>query len=140
MIDRKVRPLERLVNTYHTVEKLKFDEEEQPKQEQPKVNDETQKQRTELYNLINKVVEIFGKVDKEVEYVVDNGKVTAELYIAPPLSLSDITSLEENSEKYNFKYEAITEKQKIKKNGRNSLILISLLDEGEKIDEHRRNN
>ena len=140
MIDRKVRPLERLVNTYHTVEKLKFDEEEQPKQEQPKVNDETQKQRTELYNLINKVVEIFGKVDKEVEYVVDNGKVTAELYIAPPLSLSDITSLEEYSEKYNFKYEAITEKQKIKKNGRNSLILISLLDEGEKIDEHRRNN
>ena len=52
----------------------------------------------------------------------------AKLYLAPPLSTADIVGLEELSEKYNFAYNAISDKEKVNKKNRNSLIEIFLVD------------
>lgn len=123
-IDRKVRPLARLFNTYFTVEQLKFNNNNN-NQEQ-KIDTAEAQIRTKLVAIINEVIKIFGKVDSNVEYTKDNDIPVAQLYLAPPLSTNDLKGLEELSSGMNFYYNAISDKTKINKKNRNSLIEISL--------------
>ncbi len=125
-ISRETRPLERLVNTYYTVEQLKF--ESANSNEETKLNTVESQMKTKLVSIINKVIKIFGKIDFNVDYVKENNVMIAKLYLAPPLSTADIVGLEELSEKYNFAYNAISDKEKVNKKNRNSLIEIFLVD------------
>ena len=61
-----------------------------------------------------------------LKYTKENDIPVAQLYLAPPLSTNDIKGLEELSVKLNFFYNAISDKTKINKKNRNSLIEISL--------------
>src|SRR5574344_1282149 len=63
-IDRKIRPLERLVDTYYTVEQLKFDDKN--KEQEPKLNTVESQMKTKLISIINEVIKIFGKIDFNV--------------------------------------------------------------------------
>ena len=123
-IERKVRPLARLFDTYFTVEQLKFNNNNN-NQEQ-KIDTAESQIKTKLISIINEVIKIFGKVDSNVEYTKENDIPVAQLYLAPPLSTNDIKGLEELSVKLNFFYNAISDKTKINKKNRNSLIEISL--------------
>ena len=126
-IIRKVRPLERLINTYYIVEQLKFENDNQ----EPKIDTIESQSKTKLVNIINEVIKIFGKIDFNVEYLKEDNSIIAQLYLAPPLSLNDLKGLEELSEKLNFRYNAISDKEKINRKGRNSLIEIFLVDEND---------
>ena len=123
-IERKVRPLARLFDTYFTVEQLKFNNNNN-NQEQ-KIDTAESQIKTKLISIINEVIKIFGKVDSNVEYIKENDIPVAQLYLAPPLSTNDIKGLEELSAKLNFFYNAVSDKTKINKKNRNSLIEISL--------------
>ena len=123
-IDRKVRPLARLFDTYFTVEQLNFNNNNN-NQEQ-KIDTTESQIRTKLVSIINEVIKIFGKVDSNVEYIKYNDVSVAQLYLAPPLSTNDLKGLEELSSKMNFVYNAISDKSKINKKNRNSLIEITL--------------
>ena len=125
-ITRKVRPLKRLVNTYYTVEQLKFDEKKT--NEEPKINTEESQERTKLVSIINDVIKIFGKIDFNVEYEKEGANMVAKLFLAPPLSTSDLSGLEELSNKLSFNYNAISSKEKVNRKNRNSLIEIFLFD------------
>lgn len=124
-IERKVRPLARLFNTYFTVEQLKSNDDNNQEQ---KVDTTESQVRTKLVNIINEVIKIFGKVDSNINYRKDNDVLIAQLFLAPPLSTNDIKGLEELSSKLNFFYNAISDKSKINQKNRNSLIEISLED------------
>ncbi len=123
-IERKVRPLARLFNTYFTVEQLKFNNSNN--NEEQKIDTTESQIKTKLISIINEVIKIFGKVDSNVEYIKDNDIPVAQLYLAPPLSTNDLKGLEELSSNMNFFYNAISDKNKINKKNRNSLIEISL--------------
>ena len=123
-IERKVRPLARLFDTYFTVEQLKFNNNNN-NQEQ-KIDTAESQIKTKLISIINEVIKIFGKVDSNVEYTKENDIPVAQLYLAPPLSTNDLKGLEELSSELNFFYNAISDKTKINKKNRNSLIEISL--------------
>lgn len=125
-IERKVRPLARLFDTYFTVEQLKFNNNNN-NQEQ-KIDTAESQIKTKLISIINEVIKIFGKVDSNVEYTKENDIPVAQLYLAPPLSTNDLKGLEELSGELNFFYNAISDKTKINKKNRNSLIEISLED------------
>lgn len=120
MINRKIRPLTRL-NNYYTVENLVFNE-----NKEDKLNTKELQIKSKLVNIINQVIKIFGKVDFNVEYVKNNDEMIAELYLSPPLSLTDIEKLETLSSNLNFYYNAISDKQKINISNRNSKIEIKL--------------
>ena len=124
-IERKVRPLARLFDTYFTVEQLKSNDDNNQEQ---KVDTTESQVRTKLVNIINEVIKIFGKVDSNINYRKDNDVLIAQLFLAPPLSTNDIKGLEELSSKLNFFYNAISDKSKINQKNRNSLIEISLED------------
>ena len=126
-IERKVRPLARLFDTYFTVEQLKFNNNNNNNQEQ-KIDTAESQIKTKLISIINEVIKIFGKVDSNVEYIKENNIPVAQLYLAPPLSTNDLKGLEELSSELNFFYNAISDKTKINKKNRNSLIEISLED------------
>ncbi len=128
MIERKARPLERLVNTYYTVEQLKFDNQNNNTNKETKLDTEENKKKTKLIETINKVLEKFGKVDSDVEYLKIGKEPVAQLYIAPPLSTKDLTNLEELSNELKFNYNAISDREKVNRTNRNSLIEIFLFD------------
>lgn len=124
-IDRKIRPLERLVDTYYTVEQLKFNDNNK---QEPKLNTVESQKKTKLVSIINEVIKIFGKIDFNVEYVKDENDITAQLFLAPPLSTNDLKELEELSSRLDFGYNAISDKGKVNRKNRNSLIEIFLID------------
>ena len=123
-IERKVRPLARLFDTYFTVEQLKFNNNNN--NQEKKIDTAESQIKTKLISIINEVIKIFGKVDSNVEYTKENDIPVAQLYLAPPLSTNDLKGLEELSSELNFFYNAISDKTKINKKNRNSLIEISL--------------
>ena len=84
--------------------------------------------KTKLVSIINEVIKIFGKIDFNVEYIKEDNNIIAELYLAPPLSTNDLKELEELSSKLDFGYNAISDKEKVNKKNRNSLIEIFLID------------
>lgn len=122
-IERKIRPLERLLNTYYTVEQIKVNN----SNSEPKLNTAESQIKTKLVSIINDVIKIFGKIDFNVEYLKEDDNLIAQLYLAPPLSTSDLVGLEELSSKLNFKYNAISDKEKVNRKNRNSLIEIFLV-------------
>ena len=130
-IERKIRPLARLFDTYFTVEQLKFNNSNN-NQEQ-KIDTAESQQKTKLISIINEVIKIFGKVDSNVEYTKEKDIPVVQVYLAPPLSTNDIKGLEELSGKLNFFYNAVSDKTKINKKNRNSLIEISLEDRQKEI-------
>ena len=75
-----------------------------------------------LNSIINEVLKVFGKIDFNVEYVKDDDNIIAQLYLAPPLSTNDLKELEELSSKLDFFYNAISDKGKVNRKNRNSLI------------------
>ncbi|MBR1376692.1 MAG: type IV secretory system conjugative DNA transfer family protein [Bacilli bacterium] len=122
-INREVRPLRRLVETYYTVEQLHVDNQNNkviPK----KISAKEEHQRKLLLKIIEEIIKNFGKIDFDVEYVNRDEIIIAELYLAPPLSLPDITMLEELSTKYKFIYTIISSREKIDRKNRNSKIEI----------------
>ena len=125
-VDRKIRPLERLVDTYYTVEQLKFDDKNN--EQEPKLNTAESQMKTKLISIINEVIKIFGKIDFNVEYIKEDNSIIAQLYLAPPLSTNDLKGLEELSSKLGFGYNAISNKEKVNRKNRNSLIEIFLID------------
>ena len=74
------------------------------------------------------MLEKFGKVDSDVEYLKIGKEPVAQLYIAPPLSAKDLTNLEELSNELKFNYNAISDREKVNRTNRNSLIEIFLFD------------
>lgn len=118
-IERKIRPLERLVNTYYTVEQLYANKD--VNNNQKNTNDSISKK---LEEVVNEVIKIFGKIDFNVEYVKEESITIAEIYLAPPLSTADILKLEDISNKMNFTYNAISDKLKVNRKNRNSKIEI----------------
>ena len=131
-IDREIRPLERLIGTYYTVEQLKFDNENSVNQE-PKLNTAESQMKTKLVSIINEVIKIFGKIDFNVEYIKEKNNIIAQLFLAPPLSTNDIKNLEELSSNLNFEYNAISDKEKVNRKNRNSLIEIFLVEREKEI-------
>ena len=131
-IDREIRPLERLIGTYYTVEQLKFDNENSVNQE-PKLNTAESQMKTKLVSSINEVIKIFGKIDFNVEYIKEKNNIIAQLFLAPPLSTNDIKNLEELSSNLNFEYNAISDKEKVNRKNRNSLIEIFLVEREKEI-------
>lgn len=105
ILNIKIRPLTRL-NNYYTVENLVFNE-----NKEDKLNTKELQIKSKLVNIINQVIKIFGKVDFNVEYVKNNDEMSVELYLSPPLSLTDIEKLETLSNNLNFYYNAISDKK-----------------------------
>ena len=126
VIERKIRPLSRLTNTYYTVEQLKFNKNEE------NTNQLDLEKKSKLEKIVNEIVKIFGKVDFNVNYIQNNNSLIANIYLVPPLSLVDIANLEELSDRLNFKYNAISDREKINKKNINSLIEIYLDKDREK--------
>ena len=126
VIERKIRPLSRLTNTYYTVEQLKFNKNED------NTNQLDLEKKSKLEKIVNEIVKIFGKVDFNVNYIQNNNSLIANIYLVPPLSLVDIANLEELSDRLNFKYNAISDREKINKKNINSLIEIYLDEDREK--------
>lgn len=127
MIERNSRPLKRLVNTYFTVEQLFQKESVEEPDEENKLDTIESKNKTRLVNIINNILKHFGKIDFDVEYVKESDEdIRAELFLAPPLSLTDLKQLEELSSNLSFTYEAVSSKEKVNKKNRNSKIIIIL--------------
>lgn len=123
-INRKKRVLQRFTDRYYTVDQIKLES----KPEEPKVNTAEAQERNKLIIIINEVIRIFGKIDFNVEYFKKDNGMVAQLYLAPPLSTNDIKALEELSAKLKFGYNAISDKEKVNRKNRNSLIEIFLVD------------
>ena len=129
-IDRNIRPLSRLNNTYYTVEQLKFNKNDN---KELKIDTVESQMKTKLVSIINEVIKIFGKIDFNIEYVKDSNDFGARLYLAPPLSMNDLKYLEELSDRLDFYYNAISDKAKINQKNRNSLIEIFLINREKEI-------
>lgn len=125
-VNRKVRPLERLVNTYYTVEHIQLEEKKNNVTPKKIDNSKEELNKKKLINIVDEVIKIFGKIDFDVEYENENKIMKAVIYLAPPLSTSDITGLETLTSILNFHYEAISNKETINRKNRNSKIEIYL--------------
>lgn len=125
-VNRKVRPLERFVNTYYTVEHIQLEEKKNNVTPKKINNPKEELNKKKLINIVDEVIKIFGKIDFDVEYENDNEIMKAVIYLAPPLSTSDITGLETLTSSLNFHYDAISSKEKVNRKNRNSKIEIFL--------------
>ena len=123
-IVREKRPLERLTDTYFTVEDLKLENKKKvlPK----KLNSQEEKQRTELGNIVREITRLFINVDYNIEYELQGDILFAIMFLAPPLSITDIENLENLTTRYNFSYSVISDREKINRKNRNSKIEIYL--------------
>lgn len=121
-MERQIRPLKRYSDSYYTVNDIKLSN-----ILNSKLSLENELVKQTLNKIIDNIIKMFGKIDYDIEYVVDNNKLSSELYLAPPLSLSDLYQLESFSKEYKFRYTAISDKNEIDKEGRNSKIILELL-------------
>ncbi len=128
IIERKKRPLERLVNTYYTVENILTNESSKATPNSQKINsDEINDDcKSKLKNIVKEILKIFVNVDYETEYVNTNDNSRIDLYLSSIMSNNDMSSLFELSEKMGFHFTIISGKDKIDKENRNSKIEISL--------------
>ena len=124
--ERIKRPLERLVNTYFTVDQLSVENKQQVSPQKIEETPKSLENRKLLEEIISKVIKIFGKVDFNVEYINDDEITQADIYLAPPLSNNDILELQSLSEEYSFTYNAISSREKINRKNRNSKLEILL--------------
>ena len=68
-----------------------------------------------------------------IEVIKEKNNIIAQLFLAPPLSTNDIKNLEELSSNLNFEYNAISDKEKVNRKNRNSLIEIFLVEREKEI-------
>ena len=135
MINREVRPLARLIDTYFTVEQIKFnnDNKETTSNSEDisheKESSDNVSIKDKINEVINNIIKEFGKVDYNVGYMNNKGTIIGKLFLASPLSANDIRILEGLSLKMNFSYNVIIDSKKIKKKDMNTLIEIFLDDE-----------
>ena len=125
-VERKVRPLARLIDTYFTVEQISVNDENNDDNGNVIINNKEEKKRDILVNTMENVVKIFGNIDYTTDFKNENSILIGYIYLTPPLSYNDISELERISDELNFKYNIITDKEKIKKKSINTLIEISL--------------
>lgn len=128
-IERQIRPLERLIDTYYTVEQI-GNQQDNNKTNQPpqkvEITELDNANKTLLTEIISKVLKLFVNVDYDVEYVKQNNISQAHLYLASPLSLTDITSLDVLAKQNNFGYFAISSSEKVNRKNRCSKLEIYL--------------
>lgn len=91
-----------------------------------KLNSQEEKQRTELGNIVREITRLFINVDYNIEYELQGDILFAIIFLAPPLSITDIENLENLTTRYNFSYSVISDREKINRKNRNSKIEIYL--------------
>ena len=133
MIEREVRPLERLINTYYLVENivLKNNENNTTNDVQritipEKVDLNLTNKNVELEKIVTEILKIFKNVDYEISYQKIDNNNTAFLYLSSILSNNDIIMLANLSEQLQFHFAIISSREKIDKKNRNSKIEIYL--------------
>lgn len=119
-ISRHIRPLERLINTYYTIDQLNSNSNENNEN----INTE-EKIRFQL--IIKEILKSFVNVGYEIEYNTVNNLSCASIYLTAPMSKSDIIVLNDLSKKMNFHFNVIMGKENIKRENRNSKIEIFLI-------------
>lgn len=133
-INRKIRPLERLVDTYFTVEQLNQNTNNNSNNQNPQIIKSTKLDKNNkilLEKIVKKILSLFTNVDYDVEYLKENNMNQAHIYLASPLSLSDITGLDVLSNENNFAYLAISSAEEVKRKNRCSKLEIYLKKEKE---------
>ncbi len=129
-IERTKRPLQRLVDTYYTVEDIQLNNNndiqskvQSEKFELDSINNDIKRKLDEI---IDEVLKIFINVDYEVQYVNYNNVNRVDLYLSSIMSNVDILQLTTLSEHMNFNFSIISNKEKINRKNRNSKIEIYL--------------
>ena len=133
-INRKIRPLERLVDTYFTVEQINQNSNNNSSNQNPQMLKSTKLDKNNkilLEKIVKKILSLFTNVDYDVEYLKENNMNQAHIYLASPLSLSDITGLDVLSSENNFAYLAISSADEVKRKNRCSKLEIYLKKEKE---------
>ena len=129
MVSRELRPLERLVATYFTVEDLKInnnDNSEKVKPNKVELEEINSINKKKLENIVKEVLKMFSNVDYEVEYLNLDGQDSANLYLSSIMSNNDLLLLSKLSSKFNFRFVIISGKEEVKRENRNSKIEIYL--------------
>jgi len=122
-LERKIRPLEMLIDTYFTVEQLGVVKKNNNTNPQMVESTELEKDnKIKLEEIVNKVLKLFNNVDYDVEYIKMDNMNQAHLFLASPLSLTDITELENLSKDNKFGFFAISSSDKVKRPNRCSRI------------------
>lgn len=62
-----------------------------------------------------------------MEYIKDREQLVAQLFLASTISTADLVGLENLSGKFNFKYNVVSDKEKVNRKSRNSLIEVFLV-------------
>jgi len=132
MIERQKRPLERLVETYYTVEDIPTpNNSQQTTKSTPQrveLNTVDPKIKQQLEKIINELLKVFINVDYEVEYSNIDKIDYAHLYLSSIMSNADILAINNLSETMNFYFTIISSKEKVNRKNRNSKIEIYLKD------------
>ena len=110
-LDRKVKTLKRLINTYYTVEQLTED------------NNTNIEVNEKLKLIVQEILKSFTNIDYDIEYV--DTKV-ANIYLSTPMSKSDLVMLNNLSETMKFRFNIFIGKENINRDNRNSKIEINL--------------
>lgn len=134
-IEREIRPLERLVDTYYTVEQISAKKKTpppssgSPKAVQSVELEKNNRKKLEIY--VKEILKLFPNVDNDVEYIKENIINQAHIFLASPLSLSDIGGLDQISKQNNFGYLAVSSQEKVNRKNRCSKIEIYLKNDKE---------
>lgn len=119
-IDRNVRTLKRLTNTYYTVEELNNN----------KCNETNYTMSSEVkYKLdliVKEILKLFINVGYELDYTAINNLYGVHIYLSAPMSKSDLVLLNELSKKLNFRFNIFIGKENVQRENRNSKIEVFL--------------
>lgn len=110
---RDIKVLKRLTNTYYTVENI-GDQETTPSNNN--IN-------PTLQIILQEILKSFANIDYDVEYENNN---TAIIYLSPPLSKTDLGTINNLSEKMKFNFNVVIGRENIGKDNRNSKLEIIL--------------
>lgn len=144
-IERKISPLQKLTNTYFTVENLKLNKTSMSdrfmkKVSQPRLTTEEEelknkKMLNELKALFSKISEKFINTDYEIEYHKEHNKLFAIMYLAKPFSHIEMMQLAEIIDSNIFEYNLTTGSEDIIKKGRLAKLEICFIENEEKEGE-----
>lgn len=117
-IHRQIRPLQKLTDTYYTVEQITLTQ---------KNNNGVNEEEKKLFvPIIKNVLNIFRNVDYEIDYSKVDNKTVANIYLSCPMSNNDILFLNKLSLELGFTFSLVSSKEKVNKKNRNSKIEIYL--------------
>ncbi|HPE14336.1 MAG TPA: type IV secretory system conjugative DNA transfer family protein [Bacilli bacterium] len=144
-IERKINPLQKLTNTYFTVENLKINKTSMSdrfmkKVSQPRLTTEEEEVKNkkllnELKVLFSKISEKFTNTDYEIEYHKEHNKLFAIMYLAKPFSHREMMQLAEIIDSNIFEYNLTTGSEDIIKKGRLAKLEICFIESEEKEGE-----